>query len=427
MLVLYRRYSTSENSVLLFQYSHFIVLLLVRFYLASMHSTKYFYLLFILLIILVFSLPTQSQNVSINESGNAPNASAALDVDFSDRGFLLPRMTTAERDAISSPALSLQIFNTSTNCLQMYMGSSWVNIVCDCQLPGSFTASAASSVQHTQFDANWSSADASTTYFLDVATDVNFTSFVSGFNNKDVGNVTTSTVTGLSCGNTYYYRVRASNSCGETVNSSTITVEVNSCCASTTAPVDVTSGTGEIWMDRNLGASQVATSSTDALAYGDLYQWGRCTDGHEIRTSGTTSTLSSTDTPGHANFILDGNTSPFDWRVPQNTGLWQGGSGVNNPCPNGYRTPTNGELDAERLSWSSNNSAGAFASPLKLTLAGHRQRNNAAIVQLGVFVHYWSSTTTGTNSFDLNFTTSTATTVGNARAGGFSVRCIKDD
>jgi len=33
--------------------------------------------------------------------------------------------------------------------------------------------------------------------------------------------------------------------------------------------------TGETWMDRNLGAIQVATSSTDADSYGDLYQWGR--------------------------------------------------------------------------------------------------------------------------------------------------------
>ncbi|MFZ1451482.1 MAG: hypothetical protein WAT20_02205, partial [Ferruginibacter sp.] len=46
--------------------------------------------------------------------------------------------------------------------------------------------------------------------------------------------------------------------------------------------------TGKIWMDRNLGASRVATSSTDDLAYGDLYQWGRLTDGHQNRTSGTT-------------------------------------------------------------------------------------------------------------------------------------------
>jgi hypothetical protein len=47
---------------------------------------------------------------------------------------------------------------------------------------------------------------------------------------------------------------------------------------------------GQIWMDRNLGASRVATSSTDSEAYGDLYQWGRGTDGHEKRDSGTTLT-----------------------------------------------------------------------------------------------------------------------------------------
>ena len=60
-------------------------------------------------------------------------------------------------------------------------------------------------------------------------------------------------------------------------------------------------------MDRNLGASQVATSSDDAASYGDLYQWGRGTDGHQIRTSATTTTLSSADVPGHGNFILSYN------------------------------------------------------------------------------------------------------------------------
>lgn len=48
--------------------------------------------------------------------------------------------------------------------------------------------------------------------------------------------------------------------------------------------------TGRVWMDRNLGASRVATSSTDEAAYGDLYQWGRFGDGHQCRKSDTTST-----------------------------------------------------------------------------------------------------------------------------------------
>ena len=89
--------------------------------------------------------------------------------------------------------------------------------------------------------------------------------------------------------------------------------------------------TNRIWLDRNLGATQVATSSTDADAYGDLYQWGRGTDGHEKRDSDTTSTLSSTDQPGHGDFILAPD-SPNDWRDLQNDNLWQGVDGINNPA-----------------------------------------------------------------------------------------------
>jgi hypothetical protein len=38
--------------------------------------------------------------------------------------------------------------------------------------------------------------------------------------------------------------------------------------------------TGKVWLDRNLGATQVATSKTDSAAYGHYYQWGRNDDGH---------------------------------------------------------------------------------------------------------------------------------------------------
>ncbi len=126
--------------------------------------------------------------------------------------------------------------------------------------------------------------------------------------------------------------------------------------------------TGEKWMDRNLGASQVATSSDDANAYGDLYQWGRFSDGHQCRTSGTTTTLSSTDDPGHSLYIV--NTDGGDWRSPSNDNLWQGLIGVNNPCPCGYRIPTQTELEAEVQSWSSYTLSGAYGSPLKLTGGG---------------------------------------------------------
>jgi uncharacterized protein (TIGR02145 family) len=179
-------------------------------------------------------------------------------------------------------------------------------------------------------------------------------------------------------------------------------------------------------MDRNLGATRVATSSTDAESYGDLYQWGRGADGHQIRTSATTSTLSSTDVPGNAQFIL-ATTAPYDWRSGQNANLWQGLNGTNNPCPSGYRLPTEAEWDAERLSWSSNNnSAGAFASPLKLPMAGGRKASDGSLYNVGSSGNYWRSTVSTTSSFTLIFGSSYAGINATNRASGLSVRCIKD-
>jgi uncharacterized protein (TIGR02145 family) len=188
--------------------------------------------------------------------------------------------------------------------------------------------------------------------------------------------------------------------------------------------------TGEIWMDRNLGASQVATSSTDANAYGDLYQWGRAADGHEDRASSTTSTNATTAVPNDGNawdglFITEG-SSPYDWLTPQDDNLWQGVSGTNNPCPSGYRLPTEAEWDAERQSWSSNNAAGAFASPLKLPVAGYRDHSNGSLNYVGSDGRYWSSSVSGTYASNLLFYSSDADMYVNYRADGYSVRCLKD-
>jgi uncharacterized protein (TIGR02145 family) len=190
--------------------------------------------------------------------------------------------------------------------------------------------------------------------------------------------------------------------------------------------VDVTNpATGKIWMDRNLGATQAATSSTDVNAYGDLYQWGRRSDGHQCRNSATTTTLSSTDQPAHGDFITI-NSGNYDWRSPQNTNLWQGVNGINNPCPSGYRLPTDAELDAERSSWNQNNSAGAFASPLKLPMAGYRDLSSGSLAIVGTYGAYWSSTVNGTSSNLLDFNSSNAYMANYYRADGVSVRCLKD-
>jgi hypothetical protein len=198
------------------------------------------------------------------------------------------------------------------------------------------------------------------------------------------------------------------------------------CASGPTAIVDVTNpSTGKTWMDRNLGAAQVATSSTDANSYGDLYQWGRRADGHQCITSPTTATLSSIDQPAHGDFIYNSG-GDLNWRSPQNDNLWQGVNGVNNPCPSGYRLPTFAELEAELLSWSQNNSVGAFASPLKLPVAGDRDFSSGGFQSANVIGFYWSSAVNSTFSNYLVFGSSNAFMNNDPRAFGFSVRCLKD-
>lgn len=192
-----------------------------------------------------------------------------------------------------------------------------------------------------------------------------------------------------------------------------------------TAPPHIVTSAGQVWMDRNLGASRVATSMTDAEAYGDLYQWGRLADGHQSRTSPTTATLSATDTPGHGSFIL-ATSDPYDWRSPQNGNLWQGVSGTNNPCPAGFRLPTDVEFDTERLSWSSQDHNGAFASPLKLVPAGYRFYYYGTLYNAGSGGYYWSSTVNGSYSRYLYFYSLNANMYLYERAFGFSVRCLRD-
>lgn len=221
-------------------------------------------------------------------------------------------------------------------------------------------------------------------------------------------------IPGLKNGTTYYAVVAAVKNFQESAASNEISATPAASLIGT-----VTSATGRIWMDRNLGASRVATSMTDTEAYGDLYQWGRGKDGHEKRTSGTTATLSSEDVPGHGLFIK-AEAEPQDWRTPQNDSLWQGANGINNPCPAGFRLPTTEEWQAEMDSWNSKNAAGAFASPLKLVMTGVRS-SDGTVYGGGDFGMYWSS---NDSAFFVDSTNSYTTAY--SRANGLGVRCIKD-
>ena len=186
--------------------------------------------------------------------------------------------------------------------------------------------------------------------------------------------------------------------------------------------------TNMCWMDRNLGASRVAEAYNDSEAYGDLFQWGRLDDGHQSRNSGTTDELATTSNPGHSNFILTGYTNSSCWLSPPDSSLWYGDGGVNDPCPSGWRLPTNGEWKAEYESWGEAGYNGAFNSPLKLTTGGYRSFNSPGdILNVGTNGGYWDMNTYNNYSGRLSFSSASAgASIGSSRAAGYSVRCTQD-
>lgn len=173
----------------------------------------------------------------------------------------------------------------------------------------------------------------------------------------------------------------------------------------------------------------------DANAYGWLYQWGRLTDGHQIRTSGTTDTCATGDVPGHNNFIKNFSGTPYDWRNPQNDSLstiWGGVNGTSSPCPAGWRVPTQSEwssvITALGLSGCSSNClVNAANSALKLTAGGGRGHGDGLLTDVGSRGYYWSATIGGVAAYRLTFDSTGVYPAGiDLRAVGESVRCVKD-
>jgi len=178
--------------------------------------------------------------VKIGETPGNPQEGAMLELESTSRGFLPPRLTSQQRDAIQQPPAGLQIFNTDTDCLEYYRNSGWYS-----PCPNSPTLTTVSISAITGFSAAtggvitsdgnstitargvcWSSSPAPTTADNTTSDGIGTGSF-------------SSSITGLSQGVTYYVRAYALNSIGTSYGNELSFTTLNPLLVTTSAATNV--------------------------------------------------------------------------------------------------------------------------------------------------------------------------------------------
>ena len=362
--------------------------------------------------------------------------SALMELQSTDKGFLLPRMTQAQRDAIASPAMGLMIYNTTANCLQINYGSpaaaSWVPLgICgnvgslNCgsanvtggPLASSQTAgSVSASVPYAGGDGgSHTGQTVNSTGVTGLTATLPAGSFANGSGNL----VYTITGTPASAGTASFILTIGGQQC-----TLQVTVGTPTGCGAYVAP-----NQWKAFMCHNL-----ASANTFADPYtpsweinGGYWQWGR----KAMAAAGP-----SGPGAGEANA---GPINGWNTTIPPN-GAWSDASKTaDDPCPQGFRVPTlaqwQGVLANNTQSitgtWtesSTNYSSGRFFGPgLMLPAAGFRYNLDGQLFARGLNGNYWSSTESGTvNAWYLYFNGGGAVSSYDYRRYGLSLRCLAE-
>jgi uncharacterized protein (TIGR02145 family) len=299
---------------------------------------KYLKAIILLVLSFHFSLLTfhSFSQVGINTTGSLPDNSAILDVSGTNRGLLLNRMTTEQRNAIASPATSLLIFNTTTNCFEAYVNGGWFNVSCPagCNTPSSPTPGT-NTPSLNQIVWNWNSVSGASGYQW------NTTSTYPGAGVNASAN-TSYIQSGLSCGTFYSLYVWSYNTCGRSSNA-ILTQTTSSCngCGGFTTMTDsrdsktyniVQIGT-QCWMAQNLNYGTYVPIHSGTQAAGTKY----CQSGTDCG--------GSNDPSCPLGGLYEWNNMMNGFPICNGTGAGQ--PGCNTPvqglCPNGWHVPSHYE------------------------------------------------------------------------------------
>lgn len=194
---------------------------------------------------------------------------------------------------------------------------------------------------------------------------------------------------------------------------------------------------GNAWTMQNLGASRAALAMNDTASYGNYYQWGRWTDGHELPNS--TAVPATVLAPNDPSGLGAGSPDfyhgvyPNDWwSSGAGTDTWQGNTATAtngiDPCSAlgaGWQLPTANDWSVVLTAEGVTGTASAFSSNLRIPVAGYREGQNATVINAGLYASYWSSTTSGAYAKDLQILVFAVNPTDDGyRSHGSCLRCL---
>jgi len=174
--------------------------------------------------------------VKVGENPNTINPSAGLEIEYTNKGFLPPRMTTIQRDAIQNPVLGLQIYNTTTNCMEYYRPTGWYSM---CPRLATLTTVTASSITGVSASSGGQITDdgGATITSRGVCWSMNPNPTLSNsFTSDGIGSGTfNSVINSLQNGTTYYVRAYATTSVGTAYGNEIVFTTLNTPTLSTSS------------------------------------------------------------------------------------------------------------------------------------------------------------------------------------------------